>query len=160
MIRIADATFDDLCYIGSWLSAVDRMELAVTRDPDDYPSLARDAFASMIHKVALDHAGTPIFAFGAYPIRKGIAHVWGFKTRDGPKAIRTVTKYLLKELIPDLREAGVVRAVCYVHEENHGSRKWLAYLGFRPDATHGEIGAPLMKYQRDELSREHPDFPS
>jgi hypothetical protein len=150
MITIADATFDDLAYVASWLSQVDRMELAVTRDPDDYEQLARDAYASAIHKVALEDRLRPIFAFGAYPIGDATVHVWGFKTPRGPHAIPSVTKYLLRVLIPSLRSIGISRAVCAVHSNNHGSRRWLAHLGFRPSATPGETGTPLILYQRDE----------
>jgi hypothetical protein len=155
MIRIANATLEDLAYIASWLSPVDRMELACTRDPDDYMQLANDAAQTMIHKVALDHGGTPIFAFGAHPLGVDAATVWGYKTQAGSRAIKAVTRYLRDEMIPNLRNIGVVRATCYVHQDNHGSRLWLSRLGFRPRATPGDIGAPLVLYQRDE-----PDVPS
>jgi hypothetical protein len=150
MITIATATFDDLAYIASWLSPVDRMELALTRDPDDYLGLARDSHNSLIHMVALDHAMTPVFAFGAHPHGVDAATVWGYKTRQGTRAIRTVTRYLRDEMIPSLRAIGVVRATCYVHRDNAGSRLWLARLGFRPKAMTGDLGAPLLLYQRDE----------
>ena len=155
MIRIATATLEDLAHIASWLSPVDRMELACTRDPDDYLALARDAAQTLIHKVALDHGGNPIFAFGAHPAGLTSATVWGYKTSEGSRAIKAVTRYLRDEMIPSLRATGVVRATCYVHRDNAGSRLWLARLGFRAKATHGEIGTPLLLYQRDE-----PDVPT
>jgi hypothetical protein len=150
MTTIATATFEDLAYVASWMCPMDRRELAVTRDPDDYVRLARDAFATKIHKVALNAAGTPVFAFGAQPIDKHTVSVWGFKTRHGQSVARTVTKYLLQKIIPDLRDTGISRAICYVHPDNAVSRRWLAHLGFRPLATPGELGTPLIKYQRDE----------
>ena len=149
MIHVATATLDDLAYVASWMCDLDRQELAVTRDPDDYEGLALDAFASTLHHVALDAGGRPIFAFGAYPVDSRTAHVWGFKTKDGPRAIHTVTKFLVREMIPKLRRLGVNRAVCYVHSDNTPSRKWLAHLGFVPRATPGELGTPLILYQRD-----------
>jgi hypothetical protein len=150
MIRIANATFDDLAYIASWLCSMDRMELSVTRDPDDYVTLAEDADRSLIKHVALDHACVPVFAFGAHPLDENTAHVWGFKTPAGIHAIRTVTKYLEHDMIPALRAIGVVRAVCSVHRDNTASQRWLVHLGFRPKATPGELGTPLILYQRDE----------
>jgi hypothetical protein len=149
MITIATATFEDLAYVASWMSPVDRMELGVTRDADDYLSLAADSERSLIHKVALDHACVPIFAFGAHPNGVAAAHVWGYKTRQGTRAIKAVTRYLRDKMIPDLRAIGVNRANCYVHQDNHGSRLWLSRLGFKPQATPGDIGAPLLLYQRD-----------
>jgi hypothetical protein len=156
MIAIATATLEDLCYVASWLSDIDRMEMRETRDPSDYLKLALDAYQSTIHKVALDHSGVPMFAFGAFPITSDTAQVWGFKTKEGPRAIRAVTKHIKADMIPNLRRIGVTRAVCYVHEDNHGSRKWLTHLGFKPRATEGELGAPLMLYQRDEPRGPHP----
>jgi hypothetical protein len=147
---IANATIDDLIMVAAWLSPVDRMELAATRDPDDYEQLANDAFTSQYCKVALLDGLLPVFAFGARLLDEGRAQVWGFKTPRGPEAIRPVTRYLLRDLIPTLRAIGISRAVCFVHPDNHGSRRWLAHLGFSPRATHGEFGAPLIRYQRDE----------
>lgn len=155
MITIATATLEDLQYIASWLSPIDRMELACSRDPDDYVQLACDAHNSLIHKVALDGGMLPIFAFGAHPAGIDGATVWGYKTSEGAKAVKAVTRYLRDEMIPSLRAIGVVRASCRVHRDNHGSRRWLARLGFRPKATPGEIGTPLLLYQRDE-----PDVPT
>jgi hypothetical protein len=157
VIRIATATFQDLAYVASWLSETDREELALTRDPDDYIRLADDAFRSLIHKVAIDDAGIPILAFGATPLGIDIAQVWGFKTKYGARAIPAVTKHVKREMIPTLRSLGVTRAVCLVHRHNLASRKWLAYLGFRPKATEGEFGTPLIYYQRDEPFGRHPD---
>jgi hypothetical protein len=159
VITIATATFQDLAYVASWLSEIDREELSLTRDPDDYIRLADDAFRSLLHKVALDD-GRPIFAFGAYPTGVDTAQVWGFKTKDGPRALRPVTRYLIHDMIPALRRIGVTRAVCYVHRHNHGSQRWLAHLGFKPRAMDGEIGTPLVLYQRDEPFGRHPDHPS
>ena len=67
MIRIEWANYDDLAYVANWLSDADRMELAATRDPDDYLRLAGDAYQSRYKLVALDHS-VPIFAFGANPV--------------------------------------------------------------------------------------------
>jgi hypothetical protein len=153
MITVATATLEDLAYVASWICSGDRKELAETRDPDDYEGLAGDAYASLIHKVALDDA-VPVFAFGATPIDSSTAHVWGFKTRRGSRAIRSVTRYLLKDMIPSLRKLGVCHAVCLVHQDNTASRKWLAYLGFIPRATLGETGT-LLLYQRDYAPDEY-----
>jgi hypothetical protein len=150
MITIADATMDDLTYVASWLSAIDRTELSITRDPNDYDTLAADAYISPCCKVALLDGMTPVFAFGVRPIANDTVGVWGFKTRDGRRAVRAVTKYLIKHVIPALRDTGITRAICYVHPDNTASQRWLAHLGFRPMATPGDFGTPLIRYQRDE----------
>jgi hypothetical protein len=153
--HVHDATFEDLTMVGSWLCEEDRRELAVTRDPDDYVKLAKDALLSPIKKVVVDEL-SPIFAFGATPVfRKKLALVWGFKTERGWSAALTVTKYIKRIMIPELRAMGIRRAVCVVHPENTRSQKWLALLGFTPRATLDGIGnRPLLLFQRDE-----PDAP-
>lgn len=151
MITIADATMDDLTYVASWLSDIDRTELSITRDPNDYDKLAADAYTNSHYcKVALMDGMLPVFAFGARRINRRTVGVWGFKTRDGHCAIRAVTKYLIRHVIPDLRDTGITRAICYVHPDNGSSQRWLAHLGFRPLATPGDLGTPLIRYQRDE----------
>src|SRR5262245_14013820 len=129
MRTINDATFDDLLYVGSWLCPADRLELAATRDPDDYEGLALDAMQSPIRKVVLDNA-IPTFAFGANPVSGDIAAVWGFKTERGCQAIRQVTRHIRQTMIPELRAMGIRRAACLVHADNHASQKWLSRLGF------------------------------
>ena len=138
MHTINAPTYDDLTYIGSWLCEEDRLELMLTRDTDDYVSLANDAWASKFKYVALDEA-LPVMAFGARPI-KGAALVWGFKTDKGWGAVRGVTKFILRTMIPQLHKAGIYRAVCAVHPGNTTSQAWLRHLGFVPRATTREIG--------------------
>jgi hypothetical protein len=150
--NIHDATLDDLMLIGSWLCAADRQELSATRDPDDYESLALDAWKSPFKKVALDNA-VPVFAFGANPVDADLALVWGFKTEQGWPAARTVTKYINGIMIPELRAMGIRRAACLVHPDNTRSQRWLALLGFRLKATLWGFGTrkeDMFLFQRDE----------
>jgi hypothetical protein len=150
--NVHDATLDDLMLIGSWLCAADREEMALTRDPDDYESLAFDAWDSPFRHVALDEA-RPVFAFGAKPFRSDTALVWGFKTEQGWDAARTVTKYINRTMIPELRAIGIRRATCFVHPANVRSQKWLAFLDFRPKATLRGFGPrkqDIILFQRDE----------
>lgn len=152
MRTINAPTIDDLLYVGSWLCDADRQELALTRDPDDYVSLARDAWESRFKFVVLDEA-VPTMAFGAKPV-KGIALVWGFKTDRGWPAIRGVTKFIRRTMIPALHDEGVRTAVCLVHPNNWSSQHWLRHLGFHPRATTRDFGTrheEVLLFQRDDL---------
>ena len=114
MIRIADATFDDLTFIGSWLSDDDRRELAVTRDPTTTRAWRATPCSRRLCKVALDHAGGPVFAFGAQPIaHTDMAQVWGFKCERGWPAILTVTKYIQQDYDPGI--ARLRHTPCRLH---------------------------------------------
>ena len=155
--EVHNATIEDLMMIGSWLCAADRLELAVTRDPDDYESLALDAWRSPIRRVVVEEA-SPVFAFGANPICEDFAMVWGFKTERGWASIGTVTKHINRIMIPELRAMGIRRAACFVHPDNTRSQKWLALLGFVSKATLQGFGPrreDLLLFQRDE-----PDAPA
>jgi hypothetical protein len=151
MITINDATVEDLTYVGSWLAPDDREELALTRDPDDYVSLADDAWRSTVCKVALYDA-VPVMAFGAKTDGR-TALVWGFKTDRAVPALAMVTKYIRRVMIPVLQDMGVRKAVCVVHPQNRASRDWLQILGFTPRATRRDIGTQgeeVVLFQRDE----------
>ena len=128
---IHDARFSDLTFVGRWLCQADKQELAVTRDVSNVERLALDAFRSPIKKIAW-HGMFPVMAFGALksPDEDDTAIVWGFKSEEGWRAIRAVTKYIQKTMIPELRAVGVRHAVCLVHPSNRLSHKWLLHLGF------------------------------
>jgi hypothetical protein len=156
---INDARYSDLKFIGGWLSKEDKRELSLTRDVADIDGLALDAFASPIKKVAWDGL-FPIMAFGVklYELEHDTALVWGFKSEEGYRAIRAVTKYIRHTIIPELRAIGVRHAVCLVHPENRSSQKWLAHLGFQLRATYQGIGTrreDLLLYRRDEWDAVH-----
>jgi len=155
MIDIVDATLDDFRSIGKWLCRMDRIEMAVTRDVGDVETLAHDANKSRVKKVAREPL-FPLFAFGATPLpdMPEMALVWGFKTEEGRRAIRPVTKYIRERMIPELRAMGVRRAICLVHPTNVASQKWLAHLGFQSRATLKGFGTrkeEMVLFQRDEL---------
>jgi len=140
MRTVATATFDDLTYIGSWLCDADRTELAATRDPDDYVSLAKDAMKGDHHYVALDNA-VPVLAFGATRPVEDYVIVWGFKTAKARPVMPLVTRYIVTTMIPAIRAAGTHRARCLVHVDNAPSIKWLTRLGFHPKADLLGFGA-------------------
>jgi hypothetical protein len=151
---IHDARFSDLTFVGRWLCQADKQELAVTRDVSNVERLALDAFRSPIKKIAW-HGMFPVMAFGALksPDEDDTAIVWGFKSEEGWRAIRAVTKYIQKTMIPELRAVGVRHAVCLVHPSNRLSHKWLLHLGFAPSAKLQGIGSrreDMLLFRRDE----------
>jgi hypothetical protein len=159
LVRILDATLDDLRAVGIRLCAADRHELAATRDPEDVEKLARDAWQSQIRKVVL--AGCePVLVFGANPNPEldATATVWGYKTERGVTVIKSVTKFIRATMIPQLRAMGIRHATCIVHPDNTASRKWLAHLDFKPRATLTGFGShreDMILMQRDEPDALH-----
>jgi len=84
---IHDPVFADLLAIGAKLCEADRIELAATRDPRDFPRLAEDAWQSPFKYVVRDD-GTPVMAYGALPIGDGRVVVWGFRPRPAGRPFR------------------------------------------------------------------------
>jgi hypothetical protein len=159
MIDILDARQEDLVIVADWLCEDDLREIALTRDITDVEALARDALASDYCKVAFDH-GLPVMAFGAKrfeALGPDLAFVWAFQTDLGWRAIRAVTKHIRRTMIPTLRAVGVVKAACLVHKGNDRSCRWLAHLGFSPEATLlPGIGTPhrdlLLLFRNDDAA--------
>ena len=137
---IEDANFDDLRFIALNLRPEDRLELAVTRDADDYESLAWSAAYSRHRKVAITD-GRPVFAFGAADMPgQHKVQVWGFGTRDALPALKPVTRYIQRILIPEILSRGVLSAQAISHPANKISHRWLKHLGFTLGAAVPDVG--------------------
>lgn len=146
-ISVRDASIDDLIEVASHLREADRVELAVSRDPDQWEQLVLDVLGTLQCKAALvdDH---PALAFGAKLVAPTTVTVWGFGTDEARLAGGTVTRYVRRRMIPLLRQIGITRAQCAVHVDNAISRRWLAVLGFRPEAPVPGMGDRLLVYAR------------
>jgi hypothetical protein len=138
---IRDARKPDLEFVATHLRKQDVMELSVTRDLDDVPSLVEAANDSVVCKVAVTKDGEPVFAFGAKYLAPHEVQLWGFGTDRAPKVSRAVTRYIMQTMIPGLVASKVMIGRALVHPKNRVSQRWLAFLGFEPEATVREIGA-------------------
>jgi hypothetical protein len=160
---IEDASLMKLIYVAQELRPLDRLELACTRDPDDYESLAVEAWASPVKHIALASDGEPVFAFGARP--GGCNHLvqpWAFGTERSHEVMGEVTKFVIRFMIPRLARVGARRAQVAVHPENYPAIKWLAHLGFAVEAKLTGIGSHgedmlLFSFlvERHERTRQH-----
>ena len=150
-IEVIDGTLETLTSIARDLCDDDRVELAVTREVEDPEALARDALRGEFCKV-VTLAHEPVFAFGAWRCQPATAVVWGFKTPQGRAVIRTVTKYIKRRLIPDLRAIGISHGMCLVHPDNKYSQRWLSHLGYYPLGQTTDIGTrqPMIIYRYDD----------
>lgn len=137
---IANANFDDLRFLALNLRPEDVLELSVTRDLSRYEDLAWAGAFSTWRKVAIWER-KPVFAFGAAEIpHEPRVHVWGFGSLDAVHALKPVTKYIRRFMIPEILRAGTIEAQAVSHPANLTSHRWLQFLGFRPKATITGIG--------------------
>jgi hypothetical protein len=138
---IDDANFYDLRFLAMNLRPEDRLELSVTRDLSKYEDLAWAGAYARWRKVAIWDR-KPVFAFGASEIlREPRVHVWGFGTSDAVHALKPVTRYIKKLMIPEILRSGTIEAQAVSHPANTISHRWLTFLGFRLKATITGVGA-------------------
>ena len=158
MPMIDDANFTDLRFLAINLRPEDVLELSVTRDLGRFEDLAWSAAYSRWHKVAIWNR-RPVFAFGASQIeRQPKVQVWGFGSLDAVHAIKPVTRYIRKFMIPEILRAGTIEAQAISHPANTISHRWLQFLGFRLKATITGIGPRkqdmlLFTVSADDLAR-------
>ena len=138
---IDDANYTDLRFLAMNLRPEDRLELSVTRDVDDYNGLAWAGAYSKWRKVAIWDR-RPVFGFGAseIPSEPHHVHVWGFGCTSAVHALKPVTRYIKKIMIPEILLSGAVEAQAVSHPANEISHRWLKFLGFQLKATITGIG--------------------
>ena len=140
MPKIDDANFNDLRFLALNLRPEDTLELSVTRDLDDINDLAWAGAYSRWKKVAIWDR-RPVFAFGATQIEKEPrVQVWGFGGVHAVHALKPVTRYIKKIMIPEILQSGAVEARAVSHPANVMSHRWLQFLGFRLKATITGVG--------------------
>ncbi len=138
---IREPLFYEIVAVAAHLREADMRELSVTRKFLDQPSkLATAAWVSVYRRIACLGAD-PVFAFGASetPDRSRV-QVWGFGTPRAKLVLKTVTKFVLRSMIPELTGRGFLAAQAIVHPENELSNRWLRHLGFAPEATVTGVG--------------------
>ena len=139
--KIDDANFNDLRFLALNLRPEDTLELSVTRDLKKYEDLAWAGAYAKWRKVAI-YDRRPVFAFGASEIpNEPRVHVWGFGSLDAVHALKPVTRYIKKLMVPEILHSGVVEAQAISHPANTVSHRWLTFLGFRLKATITGVGA-------------------
>ena len=141
MVTIREPNFHELVTVASRLREADMRELRVTRKDLDRPvKLATAAWTASVYRRLALWEKTPAMAFGASQAPGGSVQVWGFGTVDTARVIRTVTKFVIRSMIPELLGRGVPSARAIVHPENRSSQAWLQHLGFKPEATLTGLG--------------------
>jgi hypothetical protein len=140
MPMIDDANFNDLRFLAMNLRPEDTLELSVTRDLKKYEDLAWAGAYAKWRKVAI-YDRRPVFAFGASEIpNEPRVHVWGFGSLDAVHALKPVTRYIRKFMVPEILHSGVIEAQAISHPANQTAHRWLQFLGFRLKAKITGIG--------------------
>tara|TARA_R110000824_G_scaffold329221_1_gene516033 strand:+ start:1069 stop:1656 length:588 start_codon:yes stop_codon:yes gene_type:complete len=139
------------------LDAEEILPLVWTGKPEDLA--AASIYGGGYSRVAFANDGAPVAAWGANLTRPLWYSVWMFSTDRWPEVALTVTRSIKRELIPELIDAGAVRADCWSMHGHHVAHRWLECLGARREATLEDYGPSRKTYHcyswtRTRLERE------
>jgi hypothetical protein len=141
MIEIRQPTFEDLLFVSANLRAEDVRELSITRNDLDIPSrLATAAWCAKYRRCAY-LGGEPTFAFGVSAVAHDHGQAWGFGTKHTRKVIKSVTKFIIRTMVPEMLHDGLAAVQALGQPENRLSARWLGHLGFTAVANLAGIGA-------------------
>jgi len=130
-----------LAYIANNLREVDKREVFAGRitTPEQ---LTIEAFQTTgLCDVAWVH-GRPAAAVGGRELWRGVWSVWAWGTDDWHDVKFTLTRHIIRTLVPAMLAHGGHRGECYSHEDHHEAHAWLEWLGFTCEGR-------LREYARD-----------
>lgn len=111
----------------------DRKEIFATRADHDLNSFVNDLLfvaASPKSITRLIIADRPIYAVGFFELWPGVWSSFGFSTLEFPVIGRQLTRYLVREAVPALREFGAHRVECRSMEGHVEAQAWIEKLGY------------------------------
>lgn len=114
----------------------DKREIYANRWDDDPEGVARDAVAmgqSVGWVAGLDDR--PIAAFGCFQMWPGVWSMWLFATDDFRQIRFSMTKLIVRNIIPMLWEAGAHRLQCHSMDGHDDAQDWLKVIGARREST-------------------------
>jgi hypothetical protein len=132
VIVIHQPSFEEILAVARNLRAADIKELSVTRrDLSNPVKLATSAWAAKYRRAA--YIGEkPVFVFGMtlFEGDPTQGQAWGFGTSTAHLAMKAVTKFIIRDMVPDMLGIGLVAVQAIGHPEHDLSARWLRRLGF------------------------------
>ena len=102
--------------------------------------------------------GVPVASIGALPSWPGVWSAWAYGTDDWNKVALTLTKHVVRHMIPSLERFGAHRVQCHAMEKHTQACRWLERLGAKADArldNYGRHGQSFVLYSwRQRQTRE------
>ncbi len=119
----------------------DRREIFATRWDDDPAAMANDA-ALMGQRFGwisgLDDC--PIAAFGCFELWPGVFSMWLFATDNFQHIRFSMTKLIVRHIVPMLWEAGAHRLECRSMEGHVDAQAWLNLIGAKREGQQNGYG--------------------
>lgn len=142
-IRQAHAHPEMVHHIARNLREWDRREIFATRRDDDPDDLARDALACGRISWVAGKGDEPIAAFGCAPMWHGVWSMWLFATDKFPQIGISVTRLVVRTIVPMMIDAGAHRLEARSMEGHTDAQRWLEVIGAKRE------GGPLRGFGRD-----------
>jgi hypothetical protein len=120
----------------------DKAELCAARGAFDPYRLADEIFR-VGFKVWMAYPGRfgpPVAAFGLYKMTPTCAGVFAFGTDDWPLVVKSMTRRIVRDIMPLASKWGLHRAECRALASRQDVRRWLLGLGWRAEAVLSEFG--------------------
>lgn len=103
------------------------------------------------------HDGVPVASIGAHTNWPGVWTCWAYGTDRWDKVALSLTKHVLRYMIPALHETGAHRVQCHADADHEVSRRWLTFMGAKcgePLDFFGKNGQTYHCYWWDRRSAE------
>ena len=114
----------------------DRKEIFATRRDDDVADFAADVLeCGPVFWAAGRYPNVPIAVFGCLEMWPGVWSMWFFATDELPQIGKSVTRLIIKAIVPYLFQSGAHRLECRSMEGHVDAQRWLEVLGARREAT-------------------------
>jgi hypothetical protein len=118
-----------LTMIARRLRAADREEIYGISDKESPDELAMRTYMSGKFQWIAWLGGEPVAAIGAHSRWEGVWTCWAFGTDKWNRVAVSLTKHVLRVMIPALLESGAHRVECHASAAHTDARRWLRWMG-------------------------------
>lgn len=122
------------------MRAWDRREIFATRSDDSDAAFLCAVLATGDVSWIAGEGEEPIAVFGCAPVWPGVWSMWFLATDELSKIGLSVTKFVMRRIIPGLFERGAHRLECRSMEGHGDAHRWLETLGAHRESTLREYG--------------------
>src|SRR3990167_3144441 len=149
-MNLLPVTFARALHVAENMREWDKKEIYATRWHDSAEGLARDCVRCGAFGWIAAKDDVPIAAVGAVPVHPGVWSVFMFATDDFQQISLSLTKFVIRVIIPALKATGAHRAECLSMAGHDDAHRWLEVLGARqegpPVAGWGKGGEDFVRF--------------
>jgi hypothetical protein len=111
----------------------DRKEIFACRWNDDPDEVAADVLRVPGFSWVAYHGETPAAVIGAMPMWPGVWNLFAFGTDEFPRVVITLSRHVLRFMIPAIKNQGGHRGQCHSIEGHDDAHRWLSSLGAKTE---------------------------